>query len=223
MSHKILCVFATASEAGILSHLKPASSRSGKDDSNEIKTLITGIGSAATAWSMMHWLSLNGNPDLIINAGIAGSYRDDLIPGKAVMPVTERFADSGIEDNDKFFTFFESGLQSEDEEPFRSGLLHADPVYSAKFSSILEPVNAITVSTSTGSELSKNKLILKFNPDIETMEGATFFYICCREKIPFLAVRAISNRVEPRNRKNWNIGLALETLSGKLNEVLIKL
>ena len=89
--------------------------------------------------------------------------------------------------------------------------------------SILKPVRAITVNTATGSDASRKKLLKKFNPDIETMEGATFFYICSRENIPFLALRAISNKVEPRNKNNWNIALALNNLSEKLNEVLLTL
>ena len=46
------------------------------------------------------------------------------------------------------------------------------------------------------------------------MEGATFFYICAREKIPFLSLRAISNKVEPGNRDAWDIQLALGNLAG---------
>ena len=88
---------------------------------------------------------------------------------------------------------------------------------------ILKPVKAITVNTATGSEITRKKLIKKFNPDIETMEGATFFYICARENIPFLAIRAISNRVEPRDKSKWNIQLALDNLSEKLNEVILTL
>jgi futalosine hydrolase len=63
----------------------------------------------------------------------------------------------------------------------------------------------------------------KYHPDIETMEGAAFFYICSRENIPFLAVRAVSNRVEPRNKEKWNIPLAISNLSLKLKEVLMSL
>jgi futalosine hydrolase len=50
------------------------------------------------------------------------------------------------------------------------------------------------------------------------MEGATFFYICSGEKIPFLAIRSISNRVEPRDKNKWNIPVALNNLSEKLIE-----
>ena len=94
-------------------------------------------------------------------------------------------------------------------------------IYTERLKSILKPVKAITVNTATGSETTRNRLMKKFNPDIETMEGATFFYICCREKIPFLALRAISNRVEPRDIKKWNIPLALNNLSEKLMEILL--
>jgi futalosine hydrolase len=44
------------------------------------------------------------------------------------------------------------------------------------------------------------------------MEGAAVFYVCQMEKIPFLQLRAISNRVEKRNRNAWNIPLPLENL-----------
>jgi futalosine hydrolase len=53
------------------------------------------------------------------------------------------------------------------------------------------------------------------------MEGAAFFYVCSKEKIPFLALRSVSNRVEPRDKEKWNIHLALDNLSEKLKEVLL--
>jgi futalosine hydrolase len=63
----------------------------------------------------------------------------------------------------------------------------------------------------------------KFNPDIETMEGASFFYICRREGIPFVAFRSISNRIEPRNKGNWNVKLALDNLAASLYDVFLTL
>ena len=50
---------------------------------------------------------------------------------------------------------------------------------------IVKAVNAITVNTATGSDTTRDKLVKKFNPDIETMEGATFFYICSKGKNTF--------------------------------------
>ncbi len=225
MAGTILLVVASTAEGEVLRNLPGINPDTGGSllNKSEIKLLTTGVGSAATAWSLMNWLSVNERPDLVINAGIAGSYKDDLEIGKVVMPVTDCFADSGIEDGDRFLALHEAGLISPDEFPFTAGILSAHKDYIASLNNILIPVRAITVNTATGSESSKIKLLKKFNPDIETMEGATFFYICAREKLPFLALRAISNMVEPRNKKNWDIMLALKNLSEKLSEVILTL
>ena len=195
----------------------------GRLDRFEMDLLITGVGSIATAWSLKQWITLNEKPDLAINAGVAGSFNDKLSIGDVVMPVSDCFADSGIEDGENFITLSESGLVSADEFPYKDGLLYANNGYNEKIKSILKPVRAITVNTATGTETTRRKLLKKFNPDIETMEGATFFYICSRENIPFLALRAISNKVEPRNKNNWNIDLALNNLSEKLIDVILTL
>jgi futalosine hydrolase len=225
MSFKILYVTATESEAASLRRVRgiipvPSGYRFGDID---ISVLVAGVGSVSTAWALKQWFSINDRPGLAINAGIAGSYKDDIMIGNVVMPVTDCFADAGIEDGDNFITLFEAGLANANEFPFINGHISAESVYCSQLESILRPVHAITVNTATGSESTINKLLKKYNPDIETMEGATFFYLCAREKIPFLALRAISNRVEPRNRERWNITLALDNLSEKLNEVFITL
>jgi futalosine hydrolase len=225
MASKILLITATSAEAAILKKVEGIAyeNETFRVSKTEIDLLVTGVGSIATAWSLQNWLSGNERPEFIINAGIAGSYRDDIPVGEVVMPVTECFADSGVEDGEFFNTLFESGLADPDEFPYRSGLIHCDDIISGKLAGVIRAVNAITVNTSTGDINRADKLIKKFNPDIETMEGATFFYICSREEIPFLALRAISNRVETRNKSNWNIRLALENLSEKLKEVIIRL
>jgi futalosine hydrolase len=223
MSFKILFVTATSAEADALKNIRGMVSVQGGYlfGNFEISLLVTGVGSISTAWAMKQWISANDKPDLAINAGIAGSYKDDIVIGDVVMPVTDCYADAGIEDGTNFLTLYEAGLAGADEFPFRNGLLHADTRYSVQMKSILKPAGAITVNTATGSEATRIKLLQKFNPDIETMEGATFFYICTRGNIPCLAVRAISNRVELRNKSKWNIALAISNLSEKLNEMII--
>ena len=223
MSFKILYVTATWPEGDTLKKFREIMSYNDRLDSFETDLLITGIGSMATAWSLKQWITLNEKPDLAINAGIAGSFNDRINIGDVVMPVSDCFADAGVEDGENFLTLFESGLINANDFPYKDGLLYTDTRYNEKMKSILEPVRAITVNTATGSETTRGKLLKKFNPDIETMEGATFFYICSREDIPFLALRAISNKVESRNKNNWNIDLALHNLSEKLIDVLLTL
>lgn len=223
MSFTILVVAATSSEVDILKRI------SGIIPFNDaymyanikVKPLISGIGSVSTSWTMKQWISVHGKPDLALNIGIAGSYNDALSIGEVVTPVSDIFADAGIEDGEDFLTLSEAGLISAGEFPYNKGLLVADTRHGIKFKSHLKSVKAITVNTATGSETTRQKLIEKFNPDIETMEGATFFYICAMEDIPFMALRAISNRVEVRNKNNWNIPLALENLTKTISEIML--
>jgi futalosine hydrolase len=225
MATRVLIVFATSSEAEILHKLPGIASTDegfllGK---SVINILVTGVGGISTAWAMKQWLTNNPNPDLAINAGIAGSYTNRLKPGDVVLVGTDCFADMGIESGDRFITLAEAGLLDPDMFPFERGVIHSRNRYISRVGKILEIVKGITVNTCTGSEVTIEKLINKFNPDIETMEGATFFYICAREKISFLGVRAISNKVESESRDSWNIPLALDNLSEKLNEILMTL
>jgi len=140
-----------------------------------------------------------------------------------VVPVSDCFADAGIESDDGFMTLSEAGLVDPDRFPYREGKIIAENRFISLAEKNLKQVIAITVNAATGSFPTIEKLLKKYNPDIETMEGATFFYICSREKIPFLALRSVSNRVEPRNKDKWNIPIALNNLSEKLKEVILTL
>lgn len=221
MPFTILYVTSTSSEAESLKNLRGIIDDRGcyRIHGKDIYLLVTGIGAISTAWSLKTWLTLNCKPDLVINAGIAGSFREEIKIGDVVMPVTDCFADSGIEDRDRFLTLSEAKLTDPNEFPYIDGILNADSEYTARMTGILKPVRAVTVNAASGSEGTRQKLFDKFNPDIETMEGATFFYICIREKIPFLAVRAISNMVGPRDKSKWDIPSAMKSLSEKINEV----
>jgi futalosine hydrolase len=225
MATRVLIVFATSAEAQILQKIPGIIST---DDGYRlgrllINILVTGVGGISTAWAMKQWLSNNTYPDLAINAGIAGSYTGKIKIGDVVMVKTDCFADMGIESGDTFITLAEAGLMDPDMFPFEGGVIHSRNKYIDGTRKILKKVNGITVNTCSGSAETIKKLGNKFNPDIETMESATFFYICAREKIPFLGVRAISNKVEPGRRGSWNIPSALENLAEKMKNILLTL
>lgn len=213
MPLKILVVAATAAEASVLKVTSGV----------ELIPVVTGIGSVATAWALTKQLSSGLIIDLAINIGIAGSYNEEIQTGNVVLPVSDCFADAGIETKSGFLTLAEAGFQDPDAYPFKAGRILSENSFVSQAVGILRPVNAVTVNTATGSENRIKMISRKYHPDIETMEGAAFFYICSMGKIPFLAIRAISNKVEPRNREKWNISLALENLSVKLKEVLLTL
>lgn len=211
MPARILVVSATHTESEVLDTF----------DGIEINSIVTGVGAVATAWALTAFLRTGPRPDLAVNIGIAGSYRDDVRIGEVVIPVSDCFADAGIEDRTGFLTLQEAGLLYPDEFPFRAGRIWADNSYVSAAPEGLRKVNAITAGTASGSAETIEKLKRKFDPDIETMEGAAFFYVCSMEKIPFLALRAVSNMVEPRDRGKWNIPLALQNLGERLRQVLL--
>ncbi len=118
----ILCVFATTKEAEALTKMSGISFADNyyRIGDKSISLLITGVGSVSTSWSLQKWLSENKRPDIIVNAGIAGGYNDGLNIGDVVMPVTDCFADSGIEDGEEFLTLFDAGLAGSDNFPFNN-------------------------------------------------------------------------------------------------------
>jgi len=223
MPLRILLVTATNAEADTLRQMTGIkNSPSGyKFDDHEIISVVTGVGTVATAWTMTKWISSGLKPDLALNIGIAGSFRNEFLKGDVVVPVSDCFADAGIDTPEGFLTLAEAGLEDPDRFPFSRGRILADNRFVNSAVKLLKPVNAITVNTITGSQEVIEKLVKKYQPDIETMEGAAFFYVCCREKIPFLAVRSVSNKVEPRKKERWEMDLALNNLQKKLKELFL--
>jgi futalosine hydrolase len=187
-----------------------------------IDFLLTGVGMTGTAYWLMKKIAFY-KYDLAINIGLAGSFREEIEIGEVVTVVSDTFADIGAEDGVNFLPVFEIGLQDKDQFPFQKGKLKPDFLNSYPKLKPLKEVNAITVNTVHGNETSIEKTIQKFNPDIESMEGAAFFYVCMMENIPCIQLRAISNKVERRNRSNWNIDLAIKNLDEAVVKFLSEL
>jgi futalosine hydrolase len=226
---KILIITATEKEVSLLFQkfpkLEKKSSRQYSFTLGNlfVDVLITGVGIPSTIFHLCQHLS-SSNYELIINTGIAGSFNDQIAIGSVVQVKTEAFADLGINNNGEFQTVFEAGLIDQNMSPFVCGELINDQFYSYLESlKQLKEVKGITVNTASGHEASINCLKSKFNPDIETMEGAGVFYVASQLSIPFIEIRGISNRVEPRNTKNWNLPLAIIKVNEKLLEILSEL
>jgi futalosine hydrolase len=186
----------------------------------ELDVLITGVGMTSTAFHLGRIFSKKY--DLAINAGLAGSFKRKIPCGTVVNVTQDCFADIGAEDGNKFITLKEMGLQEGPQYmvPFKhhAGAL---PVPQRAAMRHLAKVTGITVNTVHGNELSIRKAVKKFNPDVESMEGAAFFFACNYCNTPSVQVRAISNYVERRNKKNWKLNLAIENLNTCLEKIIL--
>ncbi|MGB0861569.1 MAG: futalosine hydrolase [Saprospiraceae bacterium] len=212
---KILIVSATAFEIAPL-HLKLKEHFSEeqpfqyKKNNLEISILITGVGMTATAFALGRILSGEITFDLVINLGIAGAFDQNLQLGEVVQVVSEQFGDLGVEEADGSFTdMFEMNLLQNDGAIFYENAIQ-NPNEDISF---LKKVKAITVNKVHGYSESISKIEKKYQADIESMEGAAVFYACKLSEVKFLEIRAISNYVESRNRANWNIPLAIDSLN----------
>ena len=78
----------------------------------------------------------------------------------------------------------------------------------------------VTVQTVSGDPAKVQSIKERFLPDIESMEGAAFYYVCLQEKVNFFELRTVSNEVGERDKSKWNIPLALKTLTNKCSEIL---
>lgn len=183
-----------------------------------VSTLVTGVGVSATSWSLGRYFARQ-QPDLAIQAGVAGALDLSLALGDVLQVVSERFGDIGVEEADGRFTdLFELGLVDPSEKPYINGLLYNPGATESRF---LPQAKGLTVNKVHGYEPSIAAIRQKYpEAQVESMEGAAFFQACLLTEVPFLEIRSISNYVQARNRDAWQLGLAIENLNRTLVEML---
>jgi futalosine hydrolase len=184
-----------------------------------IDVLITGVGIPTTLYQLQKTI-LTVQPDIVIQAGIAGSFANNLSLGEVVLVKQDAFGDIGMEENKEFTPIFKSNFADANEFPFSDGwLINPSKLF---FVSKLNNVKAITVNKVSDSEVQKHQSIFHFSPEIETMEGAALHFIGLHQNIPFIQLRGISNIVGERDKSKWKIKEAISNLNKEL-EILIEL
>lgn len=182
--------------------------------------LITGVGVPAVLYHLQKRMQ-QIDYDLIIQAGIAGTYNNAFKPGEVVFVKQDTFGDMGMEEKENFVSLFDSGLADKNEFPFTGGWLINSETMNMPLN--LQAVKAITINKVSDSELQKQQYINQFNADIESMEGAALHYVCLQDNIPFIQLRSISNFVGERNRDKWKMKEAIENLNMQLQQLIKKL
>lgn len=181
--------------------------------------LTTGVGMVAAAVWCSRALARTAY-DVALNFGVCGSFDAALLPGTVVHVTSDRIAELGAEDDDRFLTIEELQLLGGDDFPFRRGALrNVEPPANAAIRR-LPAVSAITVNTVHGRAASIADVMARFHPQVESMEGAAFMYACLVHGVPFAQVRAVSNVVETRNRDAWKMPEAIRRLGDAALEIL---
>ncbi|MEN9611724.1 MAG: futalosine hydrolase [Bacteroidota bacterium] len=176
-----------------------------------VTVLITGVGMLNTGFCLGQHLATHSY-HLAIQAGIAGSFRRDLQIGAVVQVISEQYGDFGVEEADGRFTDMQEMGFIETNELKNNFEIEKVPL-----------TKGLTVQKVHGFQPNIDKIIIKYNPDIETMEGIAFFQACLYHSMNFLALRGISNYVESRNRAAWNIPLAIQNVNNLVIHYLSEL
>ncbi len=179
-----------------------------------IDVLITGLGSTAMTYYLTKQLQ-NRKYSFVVLLGVAGAYSHQFQLGDVVCVKSERFADLGILEDNKFTSLFDMQL-CENEFPFVKGKLDNYTLINNKTIEQLPVVKGNTVQ----SIRPFINPVIRSNTDIESMEGASFFYVCMLEKQAFVQLRAISNYAGEQNKKHWNIPLAVTKLTNTFIDVI---
>ena len=184
---------------------------------HHIDILTTGVGMVATAAWCARTLG-ERRPDIALNLGVCGSLDPALPPGTVVHVVADRFPELGAEDGDTFLTIEDLGLIRTDPLKLEGPtVINANPPASSALAA-LPTATGLTVNTVHGNERSIAALLARvganhpYGPLVESMEGAAFMYACLMHGVAFAQVRAVSNRVERRNRAAWQMDEAIRNL-----------
>ncbi len=177
--------------------------------------LITGVGSPACMYALTKNLQIK-KYDFVLQAGIAGTFRNKYALGETVAVKQEVFADLGISESGSLYSLFDKGYADSNIMPYTNkSLLNPSDNYFA-----LPAVNAITVNMISDNATQTGMFINKYNPDIESMEGAAFHYVCISEGIRFMQLRSISNFVGDRVKSNWKMKESIQSLNENLTRVI---
>jgi futalosine hydrolase len=190
------------------------------NDITDIDTLIAGVGVPETMYHLSKSLH-QFDYDVVIQAGISGSFTDKFQLEECVLVKQDAFADIGIYEKGKFFSVFDFGFSLAEQFPYKAGWLVNESKCLENIK--LRQVNGITVNA-VGENLAQTSLLKnKYNPDVESMEGAALHYVCLQEHVQFLQLRAISNFVGERDKTKWRMKEAINNLNLQLKNIITQI
>lgn len=184
-----------------------------------------GVGKVNAAHSATLMLE-NYNVDLMILFGIGGAYKGART-GDVAVAQSENYAEEGVltEDGWKSMEFIGFPLLKNEKEYFNT--FPMDSMLSQLALKVANDLgfntaygSFITVSQCSGTRESGDLLMNRFNGICENMEGAAVAHICAMYGIPVIEIRGISNIIENRDPKKWNMPLAVSNCNKVVSELV---
>ncbi|MBS1621332.1 MAG: futalosine hydrolase [Bacteroidetes bacterium] len=189
--------------------------------SRAVDILITGIGLTATTYRLTKQIQLK-RPDIVLQAGVAGCFDQNLELGSVVLVKRDTIADQSVIELKKLKSLFNLKMIPHNQFPYRKNWL-VNPHLELAKKQKLKQVSGISVNQITTSKQIIRFYEKEFSPIVESMEGAALHYVCLMEQIPFLQIRSTSNYIGERNKNKWNMNESILNLNKSLFKLVTSL
>ena len=171
------------------------------------RIVCVGTGKTAAGIALSRTLALEP-VELVVSFGVAGAYPGSgLDVGDVCLVAQDVLADDGVEDEEGFRDLASMDLGS-------NGPWLADPVRTGELAVrlLIPVVLAATVSTCSATDRGSARIAARTSALVETMEGAAIAAACAHANVPWIGVRAISNRTGDRAQAGWDLPRAVAAL-----------
>jgi len=167
--------------------------------------------------------------DYLILFGIGGAYSDAVV-GDVVVARSENYAEEGVIIGEGWkpmdftgFALLKDKIEYFNTFPMDRKLMQLAINASKDVGLNVICGNFITVSQCSGTGVCGKIMQKRFNGICENMEGAAVAHICAIYGIPIIEIRGISNIIEDRNLKKWNVPLAASNCNKAVSEIIKRL
>lgn len=188
-----------------------------KGNTSGVTVLITGVGLLSATFALTKAVAAS-RPELVIQAGVAGSL-DQTLPLASVVAIkAEAVGDSGVMEDGRFRTPFDLKLIDSKIHPWTDGkLLNGNPLLQSLGLPLVHGVTVNEISTSAERiAYYRHQLATQ----VESMEGAALHYVALREDLAFLQLRSVSNFIGERDKTKWQMAAAIKNLNAELQRIL---
>lgn len=184
----------------------------GNIDGNEVIVAKCGIGkvnAAAAAQTMI----LVYHPKAIINSGIAGGLVPELKVGDIVIGSSAQEHDMNV----KALGYIKGVI------PGEQSIFNADEVLLAKAQRVFADVmvgKIVSGDLFVAGQKAKSKLATEFDAVCAEMEGAAIAHVCCKNDVPFIIFRIMSDTLSDEENYEFNEKAYSEVISHKTIQFL---
>lgn len=211
----VLVLSATAFEQGVLREQveqRVTSAVAGKEwvsgsmGGRSVLLVATGIGAVNAAHALTCALQAR-RPDWVLQVGVGGAYpQSGLGIGALALASEEWYGDLGVRTDEGWQGADLIGIPVYGEDGYNKFVLAGECLDRAQ--EVLPEVKVgpfATVQECSGTDELGLERGARFGAVCENMEGAAAAHVCALYGVPFLELRAMSNRVEKRDREQWDL------------------